>query len=109
MKKFLLLCTAIFCLFSCTNDEAPLFGDVYGVVYDSSTGTPVYNASVTLSPTNKTIVTGRDGHFEFNNLDAGAYKINVTCDGYESNSSQITVVPGERVSSDIHLFHKSVA
>ena len=108
MKKFLLFIVTILSLYSCTNDEAPIFGDIYGVVSDVNSGAPIRNAEVILSPGNKAIVTGGDGHFEFNNLEAGQYKISVNAEDYESNNAQITVVPGNKVSCDIHLTPKPV-
>ena len=110
MKRFLLLSVlfaAVFCT-CCTEDAAPIFGDVYGTITDSKTGEPVRNAEVILSPTNATTISGSDGHFEFRSLEAGQYKISVSSDGYEGNSRQITVVPGKSTACDMHLTPKAV-
>ena len=110
MKRFLLLSilfAAVFCT-CCTEDAAPIFGDVYGTITDSKTGEPVRNAEVILSPTNATTISGSDGHFEFRSLEAGQYKISVSSDGYEGNSRQVTVVPGKSTACDMHLTPKAV-
>jgi hypothetical protein len=106
MRKFLLgfFVMAAAVLAGCaTNDEAPIFGDVYGIVSDLKSGEPIRNAEVILSPGNRTTVSGSDGHFEFTALEAGQYKISVEANDYENNYRQVTVIPGSRVSCDIHL------
>ena len=110
MKRFFLcvfLCTASLFI-GCTEDEVPIFGDVYGTVTDSQTGEPVRNAQVILSPTNATTISGSDGHFEFRSLEAKQYSISVSAEGYESNSRQVTIIPGQSISCDIHLTPKAV-
>ena len=87
----------------CTSDEVSSFGDVYGIISDTKSGSPIRNAEITISPGNSTTVSGSDGHFEFKSLEAGQYKISVTADGYASNSRQVTVAAGQRISCDIHL------
>ena len=110
MRRLVYLCvlcmTAL--MVGCTEDEVPIFGDVYGTISNSETGEPVRNAEVILSPTNATTISGNDGHFEFRSLEAGQYKISVSSDGYEGNSRQITVVPGKSTACDMHLTPKAV-
>lgn len=107
MKKLLLYAVvAVVTLFiGCTSsdDEVDVFGNIYGTITDSKTGEPVRNAEVMLSPGNKTAVSGSNGRFEFNTLEAGQYKLGVEADGYEYNSRQVTVVPGQNVSCDFRL------
>ena len=106
MRKFLFglfLCVGVALIGCSTEDETPIFGNVYGTITDSKSGEPVRNAEVIISPGNKTTVSGSDGHFEFNNLEAGQYKIGVNANGYEYNSRQVAVVPGESVPCDIRL------
>ena len=111
MKQFF-LCVFLFItslFIGCTEEEPNLFGDVYGIITNYQTGEPVRNASVVLSPSGASTISGNDGHFEFRSLEAGQYTINVSSDGYESNKRQVTVVPGQRISCDIHLVPKTVA
>ncbi len=107
MKKLLfgaILIIAAF-LVNCTSggDEVSVFGDIYGTITDSKSGEPVRNAEVILSPGNKTTVSGSNGHFEFKTLEAGQYKVGVETDGYEYNSRQVTVVPGQNTVCDFRL------
>ena len=110
MKRFF-LCTLLFAAalaVNCTEDEPILFGDIYGTVTNSQTGEPVRNAQVILSPSGASTISGSDGRFEFRSLDAGQYSISVSSDGYEDNSRQVTVVPGQSTSCDIHLTPQAI-
>ncbi len=110
MKRFF-LCVFLFTtslFIGCSEEEPNFFGDLYGTITDFQTGEPVRNAQVILSPSGASTISGNDGHFEFRSLDAGQYSINVSSDGYESNHRQVTVVPGQRISCDIHLVPKTV-
>lgn len=107
MKKLLLYAVVAIAALSigCTSgdDEVDVFGNIYGTITDSKSGEPVRNAEVILSPGNKTTVSGSNGRFEFSTLEAGQYKLGVEADGYEYNSRQVTVVPGQSVSCDFRL------
>lgn len=103
-KLLILFSIFAFCISACTTDEVvSVYGDVYGTITDAKTGNPVYNAEVILSPGNMTTVSGSNGHYEFKSLDAGQYKIGIEADGYEYNSRQVTIMPGENVVCDFIL------
>ena len=87
----------------CEEELPKTTGSIYGIVCDVDNSEPIRGASVVLSPGNQTTVTGSDGHFEFLNLEASQYKIQVSASGYVTNSRQITVVPGVNASGDIML------
>ena len=87
----------------CEEELPNTMGSIYGIVCDVDNSEPIRGASVILSPGNQTTVTGSDGHFEFLNLEASQYKIQVSASGYVTNSRQITVVPGINASGDIML------
>lgn len=110
MKKLffglILLMTSLFT--GCTTDDVVLFGSIYGTVTNSKTGEPVQNAEIILSPGNFTTVSGSNGHFEFGNLDAGQYKLGIEAEGFEYNSRQVNVVPGEKVMCDFIITPKTV-
>ena len=94
---------ALLLLTTCEEELPNTMGNIYGIVGDMETGEPVKGASVVLSPGNRSTVTGSDGHFEFLNLEATQYKIQVSANGYVTNSRQITVLPGMSASGDIML------
>lgn len=110
MKKLLfgLILIATSLLIGCTTDDVIMFGSIYGTVTNSKTGEPVQNAEIILSPGNLTTVSGSNGHFEFNNLDAGQYKLGIEAEGYEYNSRQVSVVPGEKIMCDFIITPKTV-
>ena len=80
-------------------------GSVKGYVYNSETSDPVSGATVTVKvgDNTKTFTSTSAGYFEFLNLPAGAYTINATKNGYESNSTSVTVVAGEIATASIYL------
>ena len=106
MKKTICLffSIALFCGFyqSCQpNVELP--GGIYGTVLDKGSGEPIRNAEITLNPGGKTTVVGSNGTYEFVNLEAGMYTVNVQADGYDHNSKTANVVNGESTACDFHL------
>ena len=106
MKKTICLffSIALLCGFyqSCQpNVELP--GGIYGTVLDKETGEPIRNAEISLSPSGKTTVVGSNGTYEFVNLEAGMYTVNVQADGYDHNSKTANVVNGESTACDFHL------
>ena len=106
MKKTICLffSIALLCGFyqSCQpNVELP--GGIYGTVLDKESGEPIRNAEITLNPGGKTTVVGSNGTYEFVNLEAGMYTVNVQADGYDHNSKTANVVNGESTACDFHL------
>lgn len=106
MKKTICLffSIALLCGFyqSCQpNVELP--GGIYGTVLDEGSGEPIRNAEITLNPGGKTTVVGSNGTYEFVNLEAGIYTVNVQADGYDHNSKTANVVNGESTACDFHL------
>ena len=94
---------ALLLLTTCEEELPNTMGNIYGIVGDMETGDPIRGASIILSPGNRSTVTGSDGHFEFLNLEATQYKIQVSANGYVTNSRQITVLFGTSTSGDIML------
>ena len=106
MKKTicLLFSIALLCgVFQSCQPEVVLPGGIYGTVLDKETGEPIRNAEISLSPSGKTTVVGSNGTYEFVNLEAGMYTVNVQADGYDHNSKTANVVNGESTACDFHL------
>ena len=106
MKKTicLLFSIALFCgLWHSCQPEVVLPGGIYGTVLDKESGEPIRNAEITLNPGGKTTVVGSNGTYEFVNLEAGMYTVNVQADGYDHNSKTANVVNGESTACDFHL------
>ncbi len=69
-------------------------GTVYGIIKDLVSSQPLSGCSVTLMPTGTTITTGTDGVFQFNNVIAGTYSVETSCNGYFSNKKNIVINEG---------------
>ena len=68
---------------ACTSDPEEAKGGIYGTVTDYETGYAVANANVKLRPGGQTTLTGIDGQFEFDELAAGNYSLQLSKAGYE--------------------------
>ncbi len=102
MKRLLLLFAKFLFLYSCQQELTT--GNVYGTVTDYETGEAIKNASVSLTPSrHKSVVTGSDGYYEFNDLESGRYEIEVLADGYGNNKKTIHINPGSYEPCDISL------
>lgn len=88
----------------CASDEVESsLGGIYGTIRNATTGEPVYNAEIMLSPGNRTAVSGSDGSYEYRNLEPASYSLNVAASGYLYNNRTVTVVAGETTSCDMLL------
>lgn len=93
----------MFALSDCSTTDHDLFSSIHGIVSNASTGEPVANAIINLSPGGRSTVSGNDGQFEFLELDPGQYTITVQCTGYATNRKTINAVSAESVRADIPL------
>ncbi len=103
MRKLLFILAVSIFAFACTPPEYDTFGTIYGVVSDNATGQPLANASVLLSPTGVTKLTGNDGYFEFHDLTPQQYTLTVQKTGYATNRKSVTAIIGESVEANITL------
>lgn len=99
--------TVCLLLTGCSQDEISVYGGIYGTIRDAVTGAPIYNAEITLSPGNRTTVSGNDGSYEYQNMDAGQYSLSVDAAGYQYNSRTVSVVAGESTLCDMRLYPES--
>ena len=84
-------------------DDYEIFAKVQGTVTDYQTGTPLGNASVTLSPSGLSNQTDANGFYRFDELDAQQYTIIVQKSGYQPNRKTVTAISGETHQVDIQL------
>ena len=96
MKKLvlislLLISAAIW--FGCKEEEST--DSISGIVIDYMTGEPLNDALLTLTPTNINFYTGRDGRFEFIDLEYGQYTIVAQKNGYCNDRKTVNVISGE--------------
>lgn len=76
-------------------------GGIAGSVSDKSTGEPVATVNVSLFPGGQSTVTGSDGTFSFENLNAGTYTVAIRKEGYLPNDSKHGV--SRRKQTPVHL------
>jgi hypothetical protein len=80
---------------------------IRGIAYDESTGAPLMFATVILKKENIVISgaqTDFDGKYQFNNVDAGTYDIEVAYVGYQSKTFQgVVVLEGKSLTFNSYL------
>lgn len=103
MKK-LTIAFAVAVLFcACDTATFDAFSTVCGVITDEDTQSPVDGASVFISPGGNSKITGSNGYFEFQDLEARQYTITVQKNGYNTNRRSVTAIAGETHEISITL------
>jgi hypothetical protein len=104
MKRIIYFLVAAALLGGCAEEkEVEQRGSIYGVVTDKATGEVIRAAGVQLSTGVKT-VTGNDGQYEFTELKAGEYTLQVSKTGYtELVGHKITVEPNKTAKGDVQM------
>lgn len=89
----------------CTEKVEDQKGSIYGTVTDFATGEPVGNANVKLRPSGETTLTGSDGTYEFKDLDAGKYTLQLSKAEYNDLDDDyvIELEAGKRVKRDVQI------
>lgn len=82
---------------ACSTDiiDEPTTGSIAGSVADRTTGEPVATVNVLIEPGGSSTVTGSDGTFSFQNLEAGKYTLTITKEGYKQNGGSVSVRVGD--------------
>ena len=111
MKKIIYFLAAVALLCGCTDDGTDSStGNIYGVVTDKATAEPMRATGVELwkvidyswALLTKT-VTYDDGHYEFNDLEAGEYRLTIVAEGYNKVSYDVVVEAGRTAKGDMQL------
>lgn len=112
MRKSLLLWFAILAcsIQACQKELEMSTGPIYGTVTDYATGQPIGNVNVKLNPTGETTLTGNDGTYEFNNLNADKYSLHLSKAEYADLDDDyiIELETGKSVKRDVQM-RKQVA
>lgn len=102
--KSAFMAAVIMCLSGCSgSDDFEVFAKIQGTVTDHSTGSPLSNASVTLTPSGLSKITDDNGCFRFYELDTQQYTVTVQKSGYQPNRKTVMAVSGETQQVDIQL------
>lgn len=83
--------------------EPERFGSLQGTVLDFETGQAIAGAGVTTSPATDAIVTGADGTFGVSDALIGSYTITATRDGYDPNTTTISIREGRVAQAALFL------
>lgn len=84
------LALAMILMSGCTSRQRLGVGIVTGVVLSTS-GNPVYEASIVVQNTGRTAVTDWDGSFSITNVPAGQHGLQVTKQGYQPGTITVEV------------------
>ena len=96
MKKTLMIFALATLFAACSPVEFDTFGNITGVVIcDNEQGDPVCNVQVTLSPSQVSKFTDSAGKFEFIELDADHYELQIWKEGYKPDKIPVDVYAGE--------------
>ena len=104
MKKIFYFIMAIALLCGCESPEEEKLGRIHGTITDKATGELIRSAGVQLNPIGIQTVTGNDGQYEFTDLKAGDYTLQVTKTGYtDLLNHKITVVAGKSNQGSVQM------
>lgn len=105
MKNKISLIFLLFAILAvaCKPDPVDTTGGISGTIRDAIDNSVIQGASVTLSPSGKTTVTGNDGHYQFMDVELGDYTVSVTKANYESTSQKASVQVGRNTTLDFTL------
>ncbi|MDR1973403.1 MAG: DUF1566 domain-containing protein [Bacteroidales bacterium] len=94
--------TATLIFSTCKKAESP--GSIYGVITDKATSEPIRAAGVQLNPLGIKTVTGDGGEYEFAELKAGEYTLQVTKTGYtDLLNYKMVVQAGKTAKGDVQI------
>lgn len=103
MRKYIIILFIVLCS-SCSGIEEK--GNIYGVVTAFETAEPMRAAGVSLYHDQTLLlrtVTYDDGHFEFNDLTPGSYRLTVEMNGYVSVEETVLVEEARTARADIQM------
>ncbi len=106
MRKILYFIAMASLLCCCTKDESGTekLGSIHGTITDKATGELIRSAGVQLNPVGIKTITGNDGQYEFTDLKAGEYTLQVTKTGYNDLANhKITVVSGKSNQGSVQM------
>ncbi len=107
LKALFIIISVSGLIVSCTDDSSPsrpsITAAINGTVTDAETGNAVTGALVAVQPTGRSMITGNDGYYSFEDLDADVYTVSVTKTGYVNNSAVVKAGFGETQTADIQI------
>lgn len=108
-SKFMAFLTGMLMLTGCGETLEENNCTIAGSVSDQTTGEPIAVVNITLSPGGYSTVTGSDGTFSFNNIEAGTYTIQTSKENYSSTNSTVSVRNGETASAHLLIERRTAS
>ena len=113
-KIFLFTLTIATVLFwyGCNSDDVEAHGSIHGIIVDNRTSEPIRGAGVELFRWSEDsrryllatrTVTGNEGQFEFRELIAGRYQLNVLANGFQNTLFNVEVRAGIVSRADMQM------
>jgi len=105
MKKLFFVISMIATLVctSCVKEEPNIWGSITGIVKDQQTNQPLEGVKVTITTTGASQITGSDGQYSFENLDAKEYTVSYEKSGYLTQTQKVNVLAGENVTAHVQM------
>lgn len=105
--RYFIISLVVLSFHACSSDEEESVvvgnGRIFGNIIDATTHEPVQGASVTIYPGGSTIISGKDGLYEFNNLPDGGYILQLSKPQYLSNTSCVTLTNSQTAEMDLSI------
>ena len=100
--------TALFLGGCGSENETDRHGSIFGIVVEHATGEPIRTTGVELFRQWDNVlvtrtVTGNEGQFEFREIEAGRYRLNVLADGFQNTEFNVEVRAGIVARADMQL------
>jgi hypothetical protein len=100
MKKILLICAI---LIGTACGVSAQTGQISGIVYDSTSHTPLPGATVVLATQSQGIITDGLGRFHFNSISSEEITLRASYLGYQSSTVTLQIKPNQTATADFHL------
>lgn len=107
MKKTIVLLSLLGLFVSCNPAEYDTSSNITGTVIDAGNQSPIYGASVSLSPSGKKTDTDGNGCFQFVKINAGQYDIIVQKNNYDTEYKSVTAIAGNTVNIVIPMINSN--
>ncbi len=84
-------------------DAPVIITQITGKVTDKQNNQPIVGAQITTNPVTSSVVTGSDGNYTIPDVKSGQYTITAKKDGYNDNTTTVSVTEGKSVNADIQI------
>jgi len=87
-------------------DAPEIITKITGKITDGQNNQPIAGVQVTTSPVTSSVNTGQEGVYTISDIKAGQYTITAKKEGYNDNTTTVTVSEGKTVNADIQMIQE---